>query len=255
MTKNFPWSVFIDWMIENNRLSLVCVDEVHLFVHFGLTFRDEFKGLGPVLFDKLKVPGNGTVTTIPLLFMTGTCSPTIVSSLQRLIGIHFNTAHNVFWPLAAEMQHRKVFFEVNYTTQVVKVFKNKLGPLLKRSTVHKFIIYTNTRNAVERIKLKLCDWIDLSAYRADLLQIVGTLHREQKFYHTRVFTRSNVPNVDVLVGSETEDGPACREEDRPYNPQILVATSGAANAGLDDPEVHGVTRYDFPPSMLSLIHI
>jgi hypothetical protein len=32
--------------------------------------------------------------------------------------------------------------------------------------------------------------------------------------------------------------------------QILCATSGAANAGLDDPEVHGVTRFDFPPSVL-----
>jgi superfamily II DNA helicase RecQ len=69
LNKKFPWSAFIDWMIANYRLSLVCVDEVHLFVHFGLTFRDVFKGLTLVLFDKLKVPGSNTKTTIALLFM------------------------------------------------------------------------------------------------------------------------------------------------------------------------------------------
>jgi superfamily II DNA helicase RecQ len=250
LNKDFPWSAFIDWMILNNRLTMVCVDEVHLFVHFGLTFRDEFKGLTPALFDKLKVPGSTTKTTIPFLFMTGTCSKTIVSSLQRLIGIQFDTSRNVFWPGADEMQHRNVLFEVVYTTQVLKVFKKKVGPHLKRSTIEKFIVYTNTRVAVERLSTKICDWIDLEGHRADILQIVGTLLREQKFYHIRVFTRSNALNADVLVASETDDRPACLEVDRPFNPQILVATSGAANAGLDDPEVHGVLRYDFPPSII-----
>lgn len=42
----------------------------------------------------------------------------------------------------------------------------------------------------------------------------------------------------------------CHEEEQPFNSHILVATYGAANAGLDDPEVHGVIRYDFPPSAL-----
>jgi hypothetical protein len=93
----------------------------------------------------------------------------------------------------------------------------------------------------------------LFGYRADVLQIVGTLLREQKFYHIQVFTRSNVPNADVLVDSTTEDQPSCREEDWPFNPQILVATSGTSNAGLDlddHPDVHGVIRYDFPPTII-----
>jgi superfamily II DNA helicase RecQ len=33
------WIGLIDKLIENKRLSLICVNEVHLFVHFGLTFR------------------------------------------------------------------------------------------------------------------------------------------------------------------------------------------------------------------------
>jgi superfamily II DNA helicase RecQ len=33
------WIGLIDQLIASERLTMVCVDEVHLFVHFGLTFR------------------------------------------------------------------------------------------------------------------------------------------------------------------------------------------------------------------------
>jgi hypothetical protein len=36
-------SAFIDWMIVNEGLLMVCVNEVCFFVHFALTFRDDFK--------------------------------------------------------------------------------------------------------------------------------------------------------------------------------------------------------------------
>jgi hypothetical protein len=244
LNKTFLWKPFLSWLIENDRLSMVCVDEVHLFVHFGLTFRTEFKQLTPILFDKLKVPGSSYRTTIPLLFMTGTCSKTIVTMIEKITGIGFDTDANVFWPPASEMKHRHVFFDVAYTIQALSLFKKKVGPLLKATTTDKFILYTNTRATVERITPKLTSWIDLEGYKADVLKIMGTLLREQKFYHIRVFTKSNLDNVEVLQ--------ACQEDARPFNPQILAATSGAANAGIDDPEVSGVTRLEFPPSLLDV---
>jgi hypothetical protein len=84
----------------------------------------------------------------------------------------------------------------------------------------------------------------MEGYKADLLKITGTLLREQKFYHIRVFTKSNLDNVCVLQD--------CREDARPFNPQILTATSGAANAGIDVLDVFGVTRLEFPPSLLDV---
>ena len=134
LNKKLPWSDFIDWLMVNKRLSMVCVDKVHLFVHFGLTFRDNFKGLTPVLFAKLKVVGSGTMAVFPLLFMTGIGLKTIVFLLQKLLGIHFDNKHNIFWPLDEDMQHCWVFFEV----------KMNFGQLLKDSTANKFMLYTNT---------------------------------------------------------------------------------------------------------------
>jgi hypothetical protein len=102
---------------------MVCVDEVHLFVHFGMTFREEFKLLTPALFNKLKVGGSSATTTTPLLFMTGACAKSVVNSTQRIVGITFEATKNAFWPAAEEMKHHQVFMEVACTTQAFSLFK------------------------------------------------------------------------------------------------------------------------------------
>jgi hypothetical protein len=194
-----------------------------------MTFRKEFKELTPLLFDKLKLPAiaNQSWTKVPVLFMTATCSKAVLDAITTITGLRFDTDVNIFWPPPMEMKHRHVFLEVQYSNSALSVFKKKVGPRLKESTIHKFILYSNTRASVLRVTPKLCDWIDSEGHKADLLKIVGTLLREQKFYHIRVFTRSNADHYDELEFAT--------EDKRPFNPQILVATSGAANAGIDDP--------------------
>ena len=39
------------------------------------------------------------------------------------------------------------------------------------------------------------------------------------------------------------------EEADTFNPQVLSATSGAANAGIDHPNMYGVIRAEMPPSL------
>jgi hypothetical protein len=133
---------------------------------------------------------------------------------------------------------------VVYTTNPIPAFQKQVLPILKSCHVSKFILYTNTRRAVKRETPKLAAWIDKHGLKSDLLMIIGTLQKEQKFYHIRKFTQSNAPNAAVLN--------TCSENARPFNPQILTATSGAANAGIDDPEVFGVCRTEFPPSILDV---
>jgi hypothetical protein len=245
------WIGLLDKLIATRRLSMICVDEVHLFVHFGLTFRKEFTQLKTCLFNKIKIP-NMTVssnekvckTTVPVLFMTATCNTFVVEKLQAFTNLDLAIPANVFWPSANEMAHRHVFFDVAYTIRPLQTFQTRVGPLLKKSSFEKYIYYSNTRAAINAQVVKIAKWIDKNGFKADILTVVGSLKREQKFYHVRVFNRSNRPNIQVLK--------TCGENERPFNPQILAATSGAANAGLDDPEVYGVTRIDFPPSILDI---
>ena len=39
------------------------------------------------------------------------------------------------------------------------------------------------------------------------------------------------------------------DEDRPFNPQEMLATSSATNVGIDNNDAYGFFRFDFPPSI------
>jgi hypothetical protein len=177
--------------------------------------------------------------------MTATCNTFVVDKLQVLSHLDLAIPSNMFWPCAEEMGHCHVFFDVTYTIRPLQTFQVRVGPLLKQSSLEKYIYYLNTRAAITTQVVKIGKWVDKNGFKSDILTVVGSLKREQKFYHIRVFNRSNRPNIPILK--------ECAEAKRPFNPQILLAaTSGAANAGLDDPEVYGVTRIDFPPSILDI---
>jgi superfamily II DNA helicase RecQ len=72
--KKFLWKELLHWLIGRDRLSMVTVDEVHLFVHFGLTFRKEFMHLTAKLFKKLRVGSSNDYSKkfckVPILFMS-----------------------------------------------------------------------------------------------------------------------------------------------------------------------------------------
>ena len=168
LNKLFLWLELIDWLIAHGRLLMVCVDKVHLFIHFGVTFWDKFKALTPVLFSKLKVCGSNTQSTIPILFMMVTCTKSIVKTVEKIVGIMFDIHSNVFWPLPDKMQHCQVLLNVQYLTQALHVFKKRTQGLLKHSSSEKYILYSNTWATVDQ-------WIDANGFKANLLRIVGTL--------------------------------------------------------------------------------
>jgi superfamily II DNA helicase RecQ len=145
LNKSFLWLGLIDWLIAHGRLLMVCVDEVHLFVHFGMTFRDEFKELTPaVLFSKLKGRVSNARSTIPILFMTATCTKSIVDTVEKIVGFLFDKDWNVFWPQPKEMHHHQLLLDVQYSTQTLHVFKKRTHGLLKHSSSEKYILYSNT---------------------------------------------------------------------------------------------------------------
>ena len=58
---------FGEVLIQDRLIKFVVVDEVHLFTHFGRTFREEFNHLNEHLFSKMP-------STTPMPFLTATCS-------------------------------------------------------------------------------------------------------------------------------------------------------------------------------------
>jgi superfamily II DNA helicase RecQ len=216
IVRNKVWCGLIDHLIKNDRLSMVCVDEVHLFAHFGMTFRKEFQHLDQKLFRKLRVGNSRSCTKVPILFMTATCTEAIVDRVEAMSGLTFNRDTGVFWPEPEEMSHRHVFLEVAYTTMPISNFQKKIEPTLRACHVSKFILYTNTRRAVKRETPKLGAWIDKNGFKSDILMIIGTLQKEQKFFHIRNFTQSNAPHAAFLDTCSKERRGTTIQRSNPY---------------------------------------
>ncbi len=84
----------IQKLIADTLLKLVCVDEVHQFVEFGLTFQKTFMSLKDSLFKLLWVTESQdkdsllhTILKVPLLFMSATMNRSLVDLLQKIVGI------------------------------------------------------------------------------------------------------------------------------------------------------------------------
>ena len=217
------------------------MDEVHLFVHYGLLFRTEFAMLSSTLFRHLILDkGMGYRTKVPVLFMTATCTQRIFSQMQALTSLKFfPLLCNVHWPGPVSMMNRPILINVVYSSQPSSQFIKRIGQTLKTDRKKCFIGYGNIKHLVNKISDKYGYWLDTTGYLSDYVTVTGSLKKEQKFHFTKLFCSDR----DISRLEEADSG------DRPFNPQVMLATSGAANDGIDNKNVHGVFRFKFPPSI------
>ena len=181
-TRYYP---FVNWLITRDLICFVVVDEIYLAVHFGNSFRDVSLKLKDVFFKKLK-------SSIPMVFMTATCSKFIESNVQEMFGIELNRTH---WPSPVEMMHRSVGIHLSYTSRpfqyVSKTIKKDLA--VHPSLPNKVIVYSNRRirvfNFVEKLE-KLLD-MDDDFKKVDILTLVGTLTKEEKAEYIRLFVNGS----------------------------------------------------------------
>ncbi len=254
IVNNQVWRPMIDSLIAKRLLSMLCIDEVHLFVQFGLTFRQEFALLQLVLFKKLRVlqvsPRSVELssfhTTVPVLFMMTICNQTMVEQIEKLSGLRFHRSSSICWPSADAMHHRNVCLRVAYTTYPLTTLKKLVGPGLETSRLRKYIWYANNCITIEQHTEILGSWIDHQGFKPDIVSVTGGAQmKEQKFHHPNLFAATNLPNLPLLETS--------KDITQPFNPQILTATSGAANAGLNSEDVFGVGRAEFPPTLVDVL--
>ena len=78
-TKDTGPSAFLEFLLGNpHLLSMIVIDEIHLLTDFGRSFRSEFQMLKDELFQKVK-------DMKPMLFLTATCTMSILTSFKNLI--------------------------------------------------------------------------------------------------------------------------------------------------------------------------
>ena len=208
---------------SSSALHMVVMDEVHIASQFGNTFRREFRLLKPRLYTKL--PNCCKIR----LFMTGTCTKTILTQVEELAGFRILNRH---WPTKEEMRHRSVSIRLIYTPLILNVIKRSLGILLKQGSADKpkkAIIYSNMRIKIIGIGKKLGGFLNTDGhlYKIDYMVIHGQLSQEEKAGYLKLFMETS-PKRDM---------------------RVLLATSGVANAGIDSSKIHTAIRIEFPPSI------
>jgi len=140
------------------------------------------------------------------------------------------------WPSPSMMAHRSVKIDTRYTHQRFRVLKECIRsallpspsrPLIRR----KAIIYKMSHASARSISEKLAEYLDttIDLHKIDIITLVGTMTKEEKGFYTNLFLSE-------------------KEVSR-YNAQIMCATSGAGNAGLDSTAIGSIFRLEMPESM------
>ena len=252
-----PWKTVVYNLIQRRVLKLVCVDEVHLFVTFGVTFRKEFLMLKNTFFRHLiDTPTTSTATTtntmetnesnasafylkIPLLFMTATLNTELLMLLQKMTGIKLSP-DNYLWSKRDDMARRNIRINCSYTIQRPRLIKGVLNDTLGTNLDRKCIVYTNTAASITELQTSLELWLDMEdKIKGDIIVITGDLKPEVKFASAEAFTR-HIDNQQDLVNENK------------FLPRILLATAGSIGAGLDSSDVYAVCRSGFPTSIFEM---
>ena len=244
-----PWKTTIQTLIANGLLRLVCIDEVHQFVMFGITFRPDFGLLKDSLFEQIIInnstlPSNETQLSVylkvPLLLMTATFNIELLTILQSMIGIRIQPSMYL-WSGREAMQRRTVRMSVIVSTKYLKAIKNILKELLSSNLNKKVIIYTNTAVKATGIKEEIDSWLNLtSAFEGDSIMINGDMESELKLASVKRFTTEVSNPRDIIDKNE-------------YYPRVLIATASCIGAGLDSSSVYSVIRIGFPTSIIDMI--
>ena len=221
----------------NMKLVLVCIDEVHLFVQFGLWFRSEFVRLKSVLFDHLRRGADSDKTLVPVLFMTATCDRDLLGQLEILTGLTF-LVHNIFWPDVIGMQQRRQRISYMPSNRAMGTITPLITGLMRKQDGSQFIIYSNSRVRLESAHLRLLSSLDAvqPLCKRDVILITGPMSKEQRFHQTHLFLEYE-PASDPTA----------------YHPVGCTTTRALGSAGWDSSRITSVYSVDFPTDPLSIV--
>ena len=242
------WMEFVDNLIKIEMLNLICVDEVHLFIEFGLSFRNDFLSLRHKLFNKI-IAGNtsSTITSlnqtklkIPFLSMTATCNLQLLNLLQKMTNITFNHRH-LHWSNQSDFQKRHISISIKYTNQFKRYAKEYLKQYLRDNITWKAIICGNVAKKLIPLQDDVRMWMTspTEGFPGTTVLVVGSEDAIRKQLYTIAFTKKSTID-DIKDASK-------------FTPRVLLGTSGCIGTGLDCDDVHLMLRLGLPTSLLHLI--
>jgi len=232
------WSALFVDLAVSGILKLLVVDEAHLHILQGLTFRSEFLRLKSAIFDPLRQHQCKT----SILYMTATFSPKWINLVKKRWGVEFA---KTIWASPKDMARRNV--ELTFTVRSLfgKVLKShltllwnpqQLAPHKPASPPKKAIVYTNKKSDIDSLTdqaFEVCETCFGDDHGMLPVPMHGDLSIQDKCVNTKLFC------------GEVNDPLASRTIS-------LIATASSADVGIDCPSCVLIVRKGMPPSLTSL---
>ena len=235
LLKPHVMSFFVS-VVEKDLLRLFCIDEVHLFVQFGLSFRQSFQLIKKSTIDKLIDKESGQMH-VPILCMTATFNNKLMNLLENMLGFTIEK-NNIFWGDMNSFAKRNIFMSMKCTHHQFKSTCEDIATLSTDDYSSKCIILTSTAKKAKKVQNKLDIFLDKNEnIVGDSIVVIGNQETELKHAFTTTFT-----NVLCNDADDYSDSVLC--------PRFLIGTPGCIGAGLDCNAVSFVKRLGIPTGVI-----
>ena len=201
-------------------LRLIKLDEVHLHVQHGVSFRRDIRMLKDFFFLPIFTT-NPERAARPFVFCcTATMSQEYISLLATLTSVGFPSTAQI-WSTHEDFQQRTIGMTYYTSSEYIKKGLNQVVDFFLNNPGRCACVFVNSRGLSHKIVVELEKKLDNNNLQLDVIRIPGQLDRFEKFYFTRIF-------YSYLVVSE-------------FSADTLVGMS-AINVGLDNEHVDFVLQ-------------
>lgn len=213
---------------ERGVLKGIGIDEGHLYVGHSM-FRLEIRALKDLIWLQFFPPGKEELH--PTYWITtATINLDYVNELEELTGIHLEPS-SFLWPDASTFMKDNIDIQISISGDMATHY-NKMIAKLAESNSGRVVVFVTSVSDCDKIRKKLESLLDTKDLNSiNVITVHGKQTAFEKYWFIRVFCEEIDPNKD-------------------FNPRLAVF-NGAANTGIDIPDLGCVLRIGFPPNLLS----
>ena len=170
-------------------LRLIAMDEAHIHVQHGTSFRDDIRALRAEFF--VKVYGNQPILRRPRLIALSATFPTsYVRLLSHLLTVDLTPAKCILRGCPAEFCQREIEMKLEMCGKKA-IFVSKgltmVANFLEQNPESSVVIFCNSRHQSLHIATQLEKKLDMKKLAIDVLNINGSLDKTDKFWRIRLF--------------------------------------------------------------------
>ncbi len=208
------------------------MDEVHINIQHGISFRGEIRALRVEFFQR--VHGNQPIDRQPrLIALTATFTRSYVPMLSNLMTVDFSISQCILRGSILEFQQPEIKMRLEMCSakaQFVGKGLSHVAEFLQRNRDSSVVIFCNSRKQSQHVAIQLEKKLDLMKLSVDVVNINGALDKNNKFMGIRLFS---------------DDRHSCQGKFR------ALVTTNASNVGIDKHSLALQVRFEWPCDLLT----